>query len=609
MRAVIYIITLFALGLGINNGAQAQTDLELAEFYYNEGSYEQAKLYLVEIYKRNKTNAVYQMYYKSLLAMEDFEAAESLVKTKIRRTHRNSKANIYVDLGSLYLNFDMTEDARAAFDKALELLQPGRSQAVRLANAFIKLDELDLAYATYQKAQGLGTTDFHYEFANLQGMRRDFQGMVESFLELLHTKPNYLRTVQNSLNRNLRLQSEPENGELVRVALLRAATKYPEDNIYPEMLVWHFTQIKDFASAFIHARAIDLRLEGIGVGLMELGNTAASNKDLPTAVECFKYVASKGVGTPYFYIARNELLQIRFHDLTTQIPLNIEMLELLEEDYSASILELGVMTETAILLKNQSHILAFFLDRGDEAIKVMEEALAISGLNERIAAACKLELGDIYVFENLVWDASLLFSQVILDFKDDPIGHEAKYRNARISYFTGDFAWAQTQLDALKASTSKLISNDAIDLSLLITDNFNLDTIFEPMEMYARADLLIMQKKNHAAVLTLDTLLTTWPGHALEDEILIVKGDLAILDGDIESALKFYSEVAELHFDDITGDDALFKLAEIYDYELNDLVKAEDLYERIIFEYSGSLHVIQARKRFREMNEDGIIEQ
>jgi tetratricopeptide (TPR) repeat protein len=375
------------------------------------------------------------------------------------------------------------------------------------------------------------------------------------------------------------------------------------------MLVWHFTQIKDFASAFIHARAIDLRLGGIGVGLMELGNTAASNKDLTTAVECFKYVASKGAGTAYFYIARNELLQIRFHDLTTQIPVNIEMLELLEEDYSASIIELGVMAETAILLKDQSHILAFFLDRGNEAIKVMEEALAISGLNERVAAACKLELGDIYVFEDLVWDASLLFSQVILDFKDDPIGHEAKYRNARISYFTGDFAWAQTQLDALKASTSKLISNDAIDLSLLITDNFNLDTIFEPMEMYARADLLIMQKKNHAAVLTLDTILTTWPGHSLEDEILIVKGDLALLDGDIESALKFYSEVAELHFDDITGDDALFKLAEIYDYELNDPVKAEELYERIVFEYSGSLHVIQARKRFREMNEDGIIEQ
>jgi tetratricopeptide (TPR) repeat protein len=124
------------------------------------------------------------------------------------------------------------------------------------------------------------------------------------------------------------------------------------------------------------------------------------------------------------------------------------------------------------------------------------------------------------------------------------------------------------------------------------------------MEMYARADLLIMQRKYGEAVSTLDTLLRVWPGHALEDEILMLKGDLALQNGDIENALSFYQEVADLHFDDITGDDALFNLAVIYDQKLNDLVKAEELYEKLIFEYSGSLHVIEARKRFRELKGD-----
>ena len=274
---------------------------------------------------------------------------------------------------------------------------------------------------------------------------------------------------------------------------------------------------------------------------------------------------------------------------------------MLAEDYAASIRDLGVRSETAIMLKNQAHILAFFLDRGDEAMAIMEDVLSIAGLNSRVAAACKLELGDVYVFEDLVWDASLIFSQIILDFKDDPLGHEAKYRNARISYYTGDFAWAQTQLNALKASTSKLISNDAINLSLLITDNFNLDTIVEPMEMYARADLLIMQRRYGEAVSTLDTLVEAWPGHALEDEILMLKGDLALKNGDVEEALTYYQEVADLHFDDITGDDALYKLAVIYDQIVNDLVVAEELYEKLIFEFSGSLHVIEARKRYREL--------
>jgi len=601
-KKIIYGLFLLSTGLSFSSSdVSAQTNLELAEFYYNEGSYEQARLYLVEIYKRNKTNAVYQMYYQSLLAMDDFEAAENLVKKRLKSMHKNSKSTAYVDLGSLYLNFDMLDLAREAFDNALALLQPGKNQAVRLANAFIKLDELDMAYRTYRKAQDLGTTDFHYQFANLQGMRRDYQGMVESFLELLHKTPTYLRTVQNSLNRNLRLQTEPENGEIVRTELLKAAQRYPDDTIFPEMLVWYFTQEKNFSSAFIHARSIDLRNKGMGLNVMELGNTAAANDDLETAKDCYGYVAAKGIDSPYFYSARNELLQVRFHALTKETPPNFEGLTLLAEDYAASIRDLGVRSETAIMLKNQAHILAFFLDRGDEAMAIMEDVLSIAGLNSRVAAACKLELGDVYVFEDLVWDASLIFSQIILDFKDDPLGHEAKYRNARISYYTGDFAWAQTQLNALKASTSKLISNDAINLSLLITDNFNLDTIVEPMEMYARADLLIMQRRYGEAVSTLDTLVEAWPGHALEDEILMLKGDLALKNGDVEEALTYYQEVADLHFDDITGDDALYKLAVIYDQIVNDLVVAEELYEKLIFEFSGSLHVIEARKRYREL--------
>jgi tetratricopeptide (TPR) repeat protein len=607
-RNIMGVIFVLSISFSFTNTAHAQTDLELAEYYYNNGSYEQALLYLGDIYKTNKTNKIYLMYYESLLAMDNFNEAEKLVKGQLKRRHTTSKSTAYVDLGSLYMKFDMKVKALDAFDDALAMLQPGRSAAIRLANAFINLDKLDLAYETYMKAIRMGTNDFHYEMAHLKGMRGDYKGMVESFLELLNTKPTYLKTVQTTLNRNLRLETEEENRDMVREELLRAAKKYPENTLYTEMLVWYFTQSKNFSTAFIHARSLDLRLGEIGVRLMELGNTAASNNDLETALECFSYVAGKGSDNPYFYTARNETLQVRFHVLTSQAPLNMDALNELEIDYSSSIRNLGVRTETAIMLKNHAHLLAFFLGKSEEGIKVLEEVLEIKGLNKRVAAACKLELGDIYVFADLVWDASLIFTQVILDFKDDPMGHEAKFRNARISYYTGDFAWAQTQLDAIKASTSKLISNDAIELSLLITDNFNLDTIVEPMELFARADLLIMQRRYADVIITLDTLLNNYPGHSLEDEILMVKGDIAMQNGDIEIAMGYYEEIVDLHFDDITGDDALYNLAVIFDKHFQNLEKAEELYERLIFEFSGSLHVIEARKRYRELRGEDYIE-
>ena len=605
-RHLVAAAALALLGMAVPVEAVAQTDLELAEFYYNEGSYPQAKLYLETLWKKNKTNAVYEMYYATLLALDDFETAEDVVKERLKRRHKNSRSTALVDLGSLYLHFDKKEQALEAFVEALENLQPGRGPAVALANAFIKLDELDMALATYERAEKLGTTGFDYELANLQGMRGDYEGMLNAYMALLSTKPNYLRTVQNSLNRNLRLTTTEDNRELVRVSLLRAIQTYPDNTVFPELLIWHFNQIQDFASSIVHAKALDLRLQEQGVRLMELGNTAQANGDLQTALECYRYVAAKGPDNPYFFTARNEVLQVRFEALTAEVPADLEAMELLADEYASSLRDLGIRSETALMVKDRAHLLAFYLKRAEEAVTDLESLLQNTDMNERVAAVCKMTLGDIYVFEGLIWDASLLFSQIVLDFKDDPLGHEAKFRNARVSYYGGDFNWAQSQLDALKASTSKLISNDAIDLSLLITDNFNLDTLTLPMEMYARADLLRMQRKFGDARMTLDSLTEAFPGHTLDDEVLMMSADMFLEQGQLDTAMVLYQEVVNLHFDDITGDDALWMLADLTHNRLGDLVTAQSLYEKLLFDFPGSLHAVEARKRFRALRGDEL---
>jgi len=437
-------------------------------------------------------------------------------------------------------------------------------------------------------------------------MRGDFAGMIDAYMDLLETKPNYLRTVQNSLNRNLRLTTTDDNHELVRVSLLRAIQAHPDNTIFPELLVWHFNQIRDFASALVHAKALDLRLQERGERLMELGTTAQANGDAATALACFRHVAAKGPDNPYFFTARNEMLQVQYHALTKAVPADLEAMAALSEDYRASLRDLGVRSETAMMVRDHAALLAFYLQQADEAMTSLEQLLTLEGLNDRVAAACKLTLGDIYAFEGLIWDASLLFSQIVLDFGDDPLGHEAKFRNARVSYYGGDFGWAQSQLNALKASTSKLISNDAIELSLLISDNFNLDTLTEPMEMYARADLLRMQRKFGLARETLDSLATKHPGHALGDEILMMSADMFVQQGQLDTALVLYNEIVSLHFDDITADDALFKLADLTHNTLGNLEEAQALYEKLLFDFPGSLHAVEARKRYRALRGDEL---
>ena len=275
---------LSALLLGTGATLQAQSDLELATYYYNSGAFEQARLYLDNLYKQDPST--YDMYLNTLLELEDFEAAEKLVKGRLKK--RRDKCMAQVDLGSLYLRIGRTEDAQAAFAEALAQLPAGRGPAKRLADAFIKLDQLDLALATYEQAKRTASDNYgyHYELANLQGLRGDYEGMVDSFMALLGDRPNYLRTVQNTFNRNLRVSTDVRQADMVRRKVLKASQERPDDTVYLELLVWVFNQQRDFMSAMAHVRALDERKGENGRRLMELAEVAAKNGDLDTAYEC-----------------------------------------------------------------------------------------------------------------------------------------------------------------------------------------------------------------------------------------------------------------------------------------------------------------------------------
>lgn len=598
---------MIVLALLVSGGVCAQgTDLDLAEYYFREAQFEQAKLYYEKIYKTNKTNRVYSNYLETLIALKEFNEAEGLAKKKVKENSKDGFA--YVSLGDVYKRFDKPENAKSEFELAIKKTEPTRSNVFRLANEFVKINEYEYALKAYQKGkvEGKDGYAYDYEIANMRGSMGDLDGMTESFLDLIGQEPNYIQTVQNTLNRTLNLTENEDNMEMLRVKLLKRSQKNPEAVIYTEMLTWLFMQKRDFEGAFIQASALDKRLNENGGRIMNLADLASNNKDYETSKRAYQYIIDKGPTNDFYVSAKINKLKVMKNELEERPSSNRADYEQLENEYIQAIDEVGMRAESAIMMKELAHLKAFHLDKVDEAIALLQQTIALPGLYARTLAVCKLELGDVYLFKNEIWDASLLFSQVELDFKEDALGHEAKFRNAKISYYTGDFEWAQGQLDVLKASTSKLISNDAIELSLLITDNFNMDTTTVPMQMFARADLLAYQNKYNGAEKTLDSILTNYPSHSLTDDIKMKKADMFYKQAKYDDARKLYQEVVDLHFNEITADDALFKLAEMNQYILNDTAKAMELYEKLISDFPGSLYVVEARKRYRELRGDAI---
>jgi len=281
-------------------------------------------------------------------------------------------------------------------------------------------------------------------------------------------------------------------------------------------------------------------------------------------------------------------------------------IERLQRDYLMAIEDMGTNASTATLIADFAHFKAFYINQPDSAVYYLNKLVEMRNLRPSFIAECKLELGDIYVFTNEVWEAALLYGQVDKDFKNDALGREAKYRNARLSYYMGEFDWAKAQLDVLKAATSQLISNDAMSLSLLILDNNYDETTSDALIMFSRADLLAYRNQFDIALSTLDSLIEEFPGHALSDEAWYKKSQILKKQQQYTKAADLLKKIVDEYPKDILADDALFELADLSETKLNNKDEAQRLFEKLLTDYPGSLYVIEARKRFRILRGDKI---
>ena len=122
---------------------------------------------------------------------------------------------------------------------------------------------------------------------------------------------------------------------------------------------------------------------------------------------------------------------------------------------------MGINKQSVSMVRNLAHLEAFYLDKTDQAIEQLNHIIELNNINPLDKADCKLDLADILLFTNDVWEATLLYQQVNLDFRNDAIGQEAKFRNARLSYYIGEFKWAQAQLDV------QAVPGDPADIHLV----------------------------------------------------------------------------------------------------------------------------------------------
>lgn len=600
------LIILFNAGITGIAFAQLQSDEQLGVMYYNNREYEKAVTIFEPLFSKNPSQFNYLYYVNSLFELKDFEKAEKAIK-KVKKNSPND-LRYEIDMGYLLILQGETAKGRKIYDNCLKNLQAERNQIYNLSYAFNSRRETDYTLRTYQRGRELlkDPTAFAFELAYMHEALGNSEQMIEEYLNVLLASPQQINMVQSRLQ--TWLNDDPENvrNETYHSILLKKSQENPDVILYNEMLLWHAVQQKDFPFAFLQAKALDKRYNESGKRIFDLAALSANNLDFKTAIECYKYIIKKNTNTELVSQSQVELANTEFKQYQQSYTQDPKQLQQLENSYKDLIQNYGKSSFTIPLILNLSYLQTFYLQKHTEAIELLNEAITIPNLPANDLADCKLQLADIYLYTGEQWEATLLYSQVEKVFKNEPRGHEAKFRNARLSYYIGEFEWAKAQLDILKAATSKLISNDALELSLLIGDNIEEDSNYIPLTMFSHADLLLFQGETNKCLQTLDSIQQEFPSHPINDDILFKKAKIFVNEGKFAEAEIQYNKIIENYSFDLLADDAVFNLAALYQNNLGNKSKAMELYQKILTQYPGSLFVVEARKQFRLLRNDNV---
>ena len=582
--------------------SQSQND-KLAYQYFAEKQYEKAIVIYKQLYKKNSKKEYYEPLLESYLFLERNKEAEKLTKYHFKK--HPERIELGIDQGYVLEKWGKSTKANLIYENVLRSMTANVNSILSVGNKFYQKGKYDYAIKAYKRGAKLLNYDypFAFELAKVYETTGNLTAVSKSLIGIIEFGDSYLESVKGALSSYFYDDSNGKKRIVFKEILLDQVQKNPSKNGYTELLIWFFIQEKKFSSALTHAIALDKRNKESGDRIVKIAEIFVQNKDYNIAIKAYKYILEKKDESYFYRLARSKTVEILNKKIDEDPLSNKEDVKALRKNYENALKELGRNNYTMDLIRGYALLLAFHYNDTKNAKRELQNALKQSRARDTELAKCKITLADIYIKENNIWEATLLYGQVNHDFKEDIIGYEAKFKAAKTYFYGGDFEWAKTQLDVLKASTTKLIANDALQLSVLISDNLGLDSSNAALKLYAKADLYNYQNNDSLASACYDSILELFPENmTLLDDVYFMQAKIHSKHKKWRDAIERYQKAIE--YDDLLKDDALYEMGIIYQDILNEPEKALRCFEEIILKHQDSFFAFEARKRFRTLRGD-----
>lgn len=589
---VILFISLFCLV------SFAQVDPALAKEYYQKGDFEKALVLYKKLLKTSRSSPDYTLkVIECHQQLNQLKAAKEYIETQILQSWH---PQFLVELGYNYQLQKKPKLASSNYDQALLIIEQQPEYVYGVGQRFESHSLLTQAIQAYEIGLAVApNAAYYYQLAGLYAAQQNIEKMMERYLDYVQTSPPYMNQIMRLLADYISEDSRKPYNQLFKKVLLKKLQAAP-DPLWNQWLGWLYVQQNEFSKAFIQEKAVYRRSPKSFQGLINLAVLANEQNAYEIALNIFEFIIQNATDTRLLILANCKLLELQLEiakDSKIYPEINASYVELLDR------YKLG--QQSIELQLSYAQFLAFYDKKLDTASTFLKIALK-ENLPALTAAKLKMMLADVFVAQNKFNQALLYYTQIQLAVKNSPLAQQARFKVAKTSYYKGDFDWAETQLKVLKSSTSQLIANDALELKLLITDHKAIDSLYTALKRYAKADLLMTQKKPKEAILVLDSILENHKADPIIDQVLLFQAHVYESQKQYVKAASNYLLIIKNHKEEILIDDAYFYLAELYRTQLKDSEKAQHNYESIIFNHEDSIHFVEARRQYRILRGDLI---
>ena len=601
-KALGFSILLFLVSISISFGQTKTEKKDLADEYFKRENYQKA----LENYEAlaGDENWDAQIFNKYILSLDKVKPAktEAVIKKYLKKYPNEM---VYQTFQFTYLKNTKKDE------KDLEKFTNGKlipwflktSERTKTGYMFF-LENASPAYAGQLLDAGIktfGLSVLWKEMFQIQLLEKKYADLANTIVKLLEQRVMEEVELETFLQEPI---GQDELSKKLQIELLKQIQTKPNEAVYPSFLAWIYMQKKDFEGALIQYKALDMLENTGGTRVYQLGEFAINSDLNRVAIKCFEFVIQSFPASQYRFLAQQKLVQLREDVVKNTYPVKKEDVKELIQEYNnlANSQYLNVYD----LTMKVAELCGKYLNKPDSAIVILEESFKTRRWPFNLQNKAKIMLGDMYILKDEPWEASLLYGQVEKDEAESLVGYEAKLKNAKVFYFKGEFELCQEQLDVLKQGTSRDISNDAIELGLLLQDLLAEDTTGFFLSKFADIDLLIFQGNYAASIDQIEKLTFTISNPVVLEKLKFRLYKNFAATRQLDKALEQLDQIYKTKASELYIDDALFFSGVIYSDNLKDKEKAMGYFLSLIKEIPGSVFVAEARKRLRILRGDTV---